>query len=125
MIQRPDIVCARDAAHAQAMLKNHETGAHVILLCVRPEQAEATEQARFAEEIYRTAQSCGAELALLFSDVPSLAAAQLIHHRRAKQVWVGKSSAGTSPFTETIRRLVPQVSVVEHPRMPETVSVGQ
>ncbi len=124
MTQRPDVVCVRDAAHARFMLKNYE-GEPVILLCVRPEQGEATEQARCAEELYRTAQSCGAELALLFSDAPSLAAAQLIHRRKARQVWVGTSTAGTSPFAETIRRLVPQVQVKERPQMPATSSAGQ
>ncbi len=113
MTEQPVVVCAQDAAQARKMIKYDELPMPVILLCVCPVRIAPAENAQFAEEMYRTAQECGAELALLFSDYPAVAAAQLIHRRRARQVLVGNASAGTSPFAETIRRLLPRVRVME------------
>ncbi len=113
MTEQPMVVCARNAAQARKIIKYNESQIPLILLCVCPVRTEPAENARFAEEMYRTAQECGVELALLFSDYPAVAAAQMIYRRGVKQVLVGKASTGTSPFAETIRRLLPRVQVVE------------
>ena len=113
MTEKAVVVCAQNAAQARKMIKCNALQMPVILLCVCPMRTEPAENARFAEEMYRAAQECGAELALLFSDYPAVAAAQLIYRRGARQVLVGNTSAGTSSFAETIRRLVPQVQVLE------------
>jgi hypothetical protein len=113
MNEEPMVVCAQNAAQARKMMKYEEWRMSVILLCVCPVRIAPVENARFAEEMYRTAQGYGAELALLFSDYPAVAAAQLIHRRGVRQVLVDHAADGTSPFAETIRRLLPRVKVVE------------
>lgn len=110
MNNRPCIFCARDAEHARRLMEAADPAeGPAIVLCVRPTCTDPAENARFAEEIYRTARAHQAEMALLFSDYPAMAAAQFIRRRGAGQVVLGMPQGSGEEFITAVRRQLPRV----------------
>ena len=81
------------------------------VLYVKPSNEGYNASSDEMEYIYSISKKVGAELTVFFNDDPALIAASFAKQINAKHLIVGVNNEGINMFTDTIRTLLPSVTI--------------